>query len=123
MIKQKALLVILTACMVMLALTVVSGDDQKTQSIAQASEMQAGQWVAIQGNITKKIRDGYFLLVDETGEIELKIRGDQWRQYSYDPTRKSDIYGKIILENGVVKLEAKKIVYSKITKQKSEAQG
>lgn len=113
MIKQKTLLAILTASMIVLALTVVSGDDYKIQSIAEASAMQNGAWVALQGNITKKIRDDYFLLVDESGEIELKVRGDQWAQYSYDPARKMEVYGKIIIEDGKAKLEAKKIIYSK----------
>ncbi|MCP4337910.1 MAG: NirD/YgiW/YdeI family stress tolerance protein [Desulfobulbaceae bacterium] len=113
MIKQKTFSAILSASLIMLALTIALGDNYKIQSIAEASVMQEGTWVALQGNITKKIRDDYFLLVDESGEIELKIRGDQWGQYSYDTTRKSEVYGKIILENGVAKLEAKKIIYTK----------
>jgi uncharacterized protein (TIGR00156 family) len=113
MIKLRTFLTILTASSLMLALTVVSGDDHKIESIADASEMQEGTWVALQGNITKRIRDDYFLLVDKTGEIELKIRGDQWAQYSYDPARKTEVYGKIIMEKGKLKLEAQKIVYSK----------
>ncbi len=113
MIKPGTLLTILTASMLMLALTIVSGDNYEIRSIAEASAMQEGAWVGLQGNITEKIRDDYFLLVDETGEIELKIRGDQWGQYSYDRARKTEVYGKIILEEGIVKLEAKKIIYSK----------
>jgi uncharacterized protein (TIGR00156 family) len=113
MIKQRTFLAILLASMIMLALTIALGDNYKIQSIKEASAMQEGTWVALQGNITKKIRDDYFLLIDETGEIELKIRGDQWGQYSYDATRKSEVYGKIIMENGIAKLEAKKIIYSK----------
>lgn len=109
--KLRTILTVLMVCLVMLVLTVIAADNDKIQSITETSTLEDGAWVTIQGNITEKLRDDYFLLVDETGEIELKIRGDEWGRYSYDPVRKVEVFGKLIQEEGIVKLEVQKITY------------
>ncbi|MBW8017517.1 MAG: NirD/YgiW/YdeI family stress tolerance protein [Planctomycetes bacterium] len=109
--KPGTIITVLTMGLIMLALTAIGQENYEIRSVAEAAATEDGTWVTVQGNITEKLRDNYFLLIDETGQIELKIRGDEWGQYSYDPTRKAQVYGKIITEDGVAKIEAKKVMY------------
>jgi len=109
--KPGTIITILTMGLIMLALTAIGQENYEIRSVAEAAVTENGTWVTVQGNITEKLRDNYFLLVDETGQIELKIRGDEWGQYSYDPEKIAQVYGKIFREDGVAKIEAKKVMY------------
>ena len=109
--KPGTIITVLTMGLIMLALTAIGQENYDIRSVAEAAATEDGTWVTVQGNITEKLKDNYFLLIDETGEIELKIRGDEWGQYSYDQARKAQVYGKIIREDGVPKIEAKKVMY------------
>lgn len=109
--KPGTIITVLTIGLIMVALTAIGQENYDIRSIAEATATEDGTWVTVQGNITEKLRDNYFILVDETGQIELKVRGDEWGQYSYDPQKKAQVYGKIFRENGVAKIEAKKIMY------------
>jgi uncharacterized protein (TIGR00156 family) len=111
MIKPKTILTVLTACMIMLALTVMADDNYQVRSVADALSQEEGSWITVQGNIIEKIKDDYFLLADKSAEIQLKIRGDEWGQYSYDAERNAQVYGQLIIEDGVVRLQAKKVMY------------
>lgn len=107
----RTFITVLLTCVAMIALIAIADVNYEIRTIAETSVLDDEAWVTVQGNITEKIRDDYFLLVDKTGEIELKIRGDEWGQYSYDPTRTAEVYGKIIREDGIIKLEAQKVMY------------
>lgn len=109
--KTAAIITILTMAMIMMALTAIGQENYQIRTVAEAAATEDGTWVTVQGNITEKIREDYFLLVDETGQIEIKVRGDEWGQYSYDPNKKAQVYGKIFRENFTAKIDVKKVMY------------
>ncbi len=108
---KRFIITLLAACLILLPLSLFAEDKMEITTVTQIPDMELGTWINLEGNILEKLRHEIYLFRDSTGEMELFIRDDRWGDFDYDPDKISRVYGKVILKDGKIKIEPKRVKY------------
>src|SRR5690625_27649 len=69
--------------------------NSEVKTVSEAQEMNDDTYVTLEGFISEQLGDDDYMFQDETGEIEVEIDDDVWKQQSVDPDTKIRIQGEI----------------------------
>ena len=108
--KPNTISLVIIACLILIGLGLFAQENHKVVTVAEAGSMDGGTWVILEGKIDSRLSGETFLFSDNTGQIELKIPEDHLGDY--DAERLTEVYGKIIIEDDIEKIEVKKVMYT-----------
>ncbi|MBE5203380.1 YgiW/YdeI family stress tolerance OB fold protein [Pectobacterium quasiaquaticum] len=78
-------------------------------TVDKAKDLRDDSWVALSGNIEKRIGDENYLFRDSTGTMEVEIDHKRWNGQMVSPTDKVEIQGELDKDFNSVELDVKQI--------------
>jgi len=122
---HKTLIALTTALMVGVCSMAMAGEHHKkmmgggfkqdmsqmqVSTVQNAQNMQENSTVALQGNISKRVKKDKYLFNDNTGEIIVEIEGYAWRGQDVSPQDVVMIVGQIDKDDNVNIVEVDEIM-------------
>ncbi|KJY82960.1 hypothetical protein TW81_12225 [Vibrio galatheae] len=71
------------------------GSVPKVMTVSSILKMKDDQWVAVEGFITRQLREEHYMFRDNTGEIEVEIDHEIFNGLKITPERKIKISGEL----------------------------
>ena len=121
---KKTLMLLTTALLMVVSVAAMAGDHPKkmmgglkqdmsqmpVSSVQDVQKMPEDTTVAMQGNITKRVKKNKYLFNDNTGEMIVEIEGYAWNGQEVNPTDVVMIVGEIDKDDNINIVEVDEVM-------------